>query len=1215
MDNRLSSVVRPSAGFQFSVNIQYDLSNETKLRSYIPLKKNVDLLHAIFSSLHPQSKERSRLLIGSYGTGKSHFCTMVLALLTRPAALSAEFYATMTERFGKLDPTIVVELQHELTQPRFFPVIVAGEAKSFDQAVLNAMASALHEAGIDDCFPATTFQAALSQVETWERYYPEALQLFSAEMERHGQSINGWKKRMNSFEEDGIRLFESIYPAVTRGATFQPLFHGDASAVCLGVSTALQAKGYRGIYFVFDEFGSFLESQWEKDNGANLKKVQDFAEACNASDERMVQALFVTHKPISQYATKYGQEVVNEWRKIEGRFKVHELYNTSSNTYELIAQVVDKEQAYWEQFRERHAERFKALKERVSSTRLFSDISLEDFEEHVLFGSYPLHPVTAFCLPRFSSLVAQNERTIFTFLSTNDYHSLGDFLAKHQANQFSLLTVDQIYDYFEPQLRSGDAEDRIKQIWFSTREALARLTPEETDEAILLKALGVFYVLGLPTVLPITQESLQLSYWGTEFHGERYNNAIKALINKGILFEGGNTGTLELVAPGELRLHEELPIMMAKRKAHFSFWDYLNEQYRPSFVLAKMYNDEYHMTRYFAAQYVSVTEAMRIIEFELAEEDAGRDGMIYYVASHNEHEASELKQMLVDKQLKRNVWIISQATDCGRMERIEDCMREIDALQNILRQLEATKQPHKADRLLILLWIREREAEVRALMNALFDWANVAVYPKSSKHAVRSKADLSRLVSKICFDRFSATPKWNNEMINKNRLNRPIIMARQKVVQGLLRPVLENDLGLKGSGPDMAIYRSLLRHTGIIVTKEGEEVPSLNLNSTDHDNAIAKIMNAMRNMLDKSDDEGVEFSRILKLLQREPFGLRLGIIPIILALFLHQNRNELMLVNAAGEEMPWTAEQLDAAMNDQSNYRIQRFNWSKEKSLLCELLAELFLEYKDADDISGLSRRIVKMMKRWLLSLPRYSRDTRNISEQAREFRRLLKQWNVSSGQLLFVELPKGLGCNLSDDAAVRRYVETIEVVKTEIEGHFHAAIRGLEKELVGQVPEKYRGVHLLASLRKWYESLAEEQRGHLYSDAAQEFLFTIRSFVGESFEDFLQQLFSRLAGARLEDWNDGTNEIVREQFVLAFEEVNNYGGYPTTHGGASDFCVTFKDHDGSMIQRTFTKTDISPTAGVLETVLASHLQQFGDAISKHEKCEILVRLLQSVVK
>ena len=67
-----------------------------------------------------------------------------------------------------------------------------------------------------------------------------------------------------------------------------------------------------------------------------------------------------------------------------------------------------------------------------------------------IFGCYPLHPVSTFILPRLSERVAQNERTLFTFLSSEGTATLPSFLEKNDGKEFSLITPDLIYDYFEP---------------------------------------------------------------------------------------------------------------------------------------------------------------------------------------------------------------------------------------------------------------------------------------------------------------------------------------------------------------------------------------------------------------------------------------------------------------------------------------------------------------------------------------------------------------------------------------------------------------------------------------------------------------------------------------------------------------------------------------------------------------------------------------------
>lgn len=63
---------------------------------------------------------------------------------------------------------------------------------------------------------------------------------------------------------------------------------------------------------------------------------------------------------------------------------------------------------------------------------------------------YPLHPVSTFILPRLSECVAQNERTLFTFLSANGAATLPSFLEKFHDDCFGVITPDMIYDYFEP---------------------------------------------------------------------------------------------------------------------------------------------------------------------------------------------------------------------------------------------------------------------------------------------------------------------------------------------------------------------------------------------------------------------------------------------------------------------------------------------------------------------------------------------------------------------------------------------------------------------------------------------------------------------------------------------------------------------------------------------------------------------------------------------
>ena len=56
-----------SSGFQSSVNIEYDMNNDEKLKHYIPTRSAMKLLEDILLSTNPDATDRARILIGAYG--------------------------------------------------------------------------------------------------------------------------------------------------------------------------------------------------------------------------------------------------------------------------------------------------------------------------------------------------------------------------------------------------------------------------------------------------------------------------------------------------------------------------------------------------------------------------------------------------------------------------------------------------------------------------------------------------------------------------------------------------------------------------------------------------------------------------------------------------------------------------------------------------------------------------------------------------------------------------------------------------------------------------------------------------------------------------------------------------------------------------------------------------------------------------------------------
>ena len=131
----MSKMISIASGFQYSVNIGYDLNNEEKIQNFIPTASAIRLLEDILISTFPSSTERARVLIGAYGKGKSHIMLMILSMLMKKDI--SLFSKTINKIEGtKLHQSI---LNYYESDNKILPVIISGSNTSLTQAFLMAL--------------------------------------------------------------------------------------------------------------------------------------------------------------------------------------------------------------------------------------------------------------------------------------------------------------------------------------------------------------------------------------------------------------------------------------------------------------------------------------------------------------------------------------------------------------------------------------------------------------------------------------------------------------------------------------------------------------------------------------------------------------------------------------------------------------------------------------------------------------------------------------------------------------------------------------------------------------------------------------------------------------------------------------------------------------------------------------------------------------------
>ena len=129
----MSNMISVASGFQYSVNIGYDLNRDDKLKNFIPTKSALELLEEILLSTNATSTERSRVLIGPYGKGKSHIILMILSMLMRKDLSLFEKVLPKIQENEKLKRS--VENYYE-SNNKILPVVINGSNTSLPQAFL-----------------------------------------------------------------------------------------------------------------------------------------------------------------------------------------------------------------------------------------------------------------------------------------------------------------------------------------------------------------------------------------------------------------------------------------------------------------------------------------------------------------------------------------------------------------------------------------------------------------------------------------------------------------------------------------------------------------------------------------------------------------------------------------------------------------------------------------------------------------------------------------------------------------------------------------------------------------------------------------------------------------------------------------------------------------------------------------------------------------------
>ncbi len=1204
----MSKMITVASGFQYSVNIGYDLNSDDKLKNFIPTKSALELMEDVLLSTNPTSNERARVLVGAYGKGKSHIVLTILAMLMKR---DLELFKKAMPRI-KGNPRLYQCIQNYYeSDNKILPVIITGSNTSLSQAFLLALHRTLSMNSLLNVMPETNYKAAVNVIERWKKEFPDTYQKLKTILDI---PVDKFVEELQNYNIGAYEKFEKVYPTLTAGSLFNPFIGFDVVDLYEEAIKGLKTKGYTGLYVIYDEFSKFLETNITEASVSDTKMLQDFAEKCNRSGEFQMHLMLISHKEIANYIDKLPKQKVDGWRGVSERFKHIHLNNNFTQTYEIVESAIQKKKSLWSPFCKEFESGFAGIFQLYQTHKIFNDLQDESIER-TIYGCYPLHPVSTFILPRLSERVAQNERTLFTFISAPGISTLPSFLETYNDDRFALITPDCIYDYFEPLLKKEIYSGNIHEIYRLTEVILEKLVPESLESKVV-KTLSLIDILEQFEKLQPSKDEL-VGIYSTQYAVDEIDGAIDNLIQKEyVIYLKRSNNFLRLKQTSGVDIRKKISDIIEIQKNKTTIKETLNNSNFDNYMYPARYNNERDMIRFFAFEFIDEEEITENIDWGIKSEGIEADGIIYGIIPHSETSIRKIKEVILKTSIKCNRYIFIVPKHYSEIENI---VREFNAV-SFLRD-EANDDKILFDeyeviyedlREVINLYMRAytRPEEYRA--DYIFE---------GKEMPIRRKAALTELMSGICDEVFALTPVINNEVMNKNEITSIASNSRSKIIAALLRNELEPNLGFTGTGQEVSVMRSTLIRTG--VWEESNGAPKINLHPTSVKN-MDVLLSTIENFIIEIRQKGkMSFAELYNRLLSPEYhiGLRKGLIPIYLTVVLHEYKKEVVISDQLGQ-ISLSADTMLQLNAKPEQFYLSYIDWNPEKEAFVRTLAEYFVEFiVEAERGFNSYEYVVSAMRRWYMSLPKYAKESKFVPDRGKirkdyqEMLKLLKQ-NNSGNELLFEKMPKVFGL-------VEFQESLVDNIKTFKE-FYDNFLRNVKKSLCNEVKKIFISekdtvsmdkMSLASIIKDWCETIDQSAFEQLFADGTERCLGLFKSITND--DDLTISRLAKLAtDLRLEDWDDKIRELFVSNIKQYKDTAENHHAVKESAVAENDtsiYQISFKDDSGEMVTKRFERVENTGKGKLLYNQVTAALDSMGRSISNQEKRQILMEILKDL--
>ncbi len=1072
---QLSDVFKVKGRFQRSVHLERDFYTENALEGYIVTVKVRETLTRLIAAQENDATSKAWSLTGPYGSGKSAFALFAAKLLGDPKASTTQH---ALELLKDSDVTLYERFQSIngnkiKASIGFCPVLISGERAPITRSLLRGLEHGLKTFGITS---------------------------------RH--SLRKDIQKLLKTEANGNLLQATEITDLFKSATL-----------------AINGKGGNGLLLVVDELGKFLEYAAQHPTQGDVFVLQTLAEFATRSDPAPLLLLTILHQAFEQYANKLAKSQQEEWAKIQGRFEDIAFVEPTEQVLRLVGSAIEKTEE----------SETRNLSPLIKFGLKPNQLTEDEFSE-LMRNCLPLHPTVALIIDSIFRRFAQNERSLFAFLSSNEPYGLQDFLSnqRYDGNVLPMFSIADLYDYLSTTIGNRLSASRDGDKWVEIEMGINRLPDPSPTTVKLIKTIGLLGIVGeVSTNLKASKKILRYVLDDhTPTFAKEFETALKTLERRSIITYRRYNDAYTLWEGSDI----DIEAMFHQAERHLDpnerLMTYLSELVPPRPLIARRHLFEKGTLRYFTVRYTDLEN----FDASLNEPFSNADGLVLYTLPAGEHESKQLVEKASGEDASKRKKVLIAIPHSTRF--LRDAVTELACLHWISENTPELEGDAVARR---ELSIRQLEAE-RDISNQLAsifgddDEAPRKWFYKGQPVPINSQRDRNEHLSKTCDEVYHKTPIIRNELINRRKISGTVTTARKKLIQAMLENGDQENLGITGYPPEMSIYRSLLLETGI--HRETSGVWGFHPPKPDDKNDIKHTWETIEDFLETCEGERQPIVELYEHLMAPPLGVREGPLPILLCAAMLRYKTEVALYQKGTFIPNWSMPVFERFLKVPEKFEIKRFRITKARENLLRQFSNVLNPSIETEtpDLLTFTAALIHFISR----LPKYTLNTETLSDNAKNLRAAVLNAREPD-ELLFKELPEALGFSAfgvqtTDSNAATKFSSTLQDTLSELGRAYENLLNSIEKQMKDEFA--LRGDR--DNFRKTLVHKAEPLQEIVSEPQLKQFLIRICDEQLD-FSNWLEAISATLAGKPPKSWFDRDTDIFRSNFFEVARQFRHF--------------------------------------------------------------------------